>query len=129
VHEIDLNGFQGEKKLLIKNVGNGAAINVQMERVVLPADRNTYFVAEPVGTIQPRESKEAKGKTYVGNEEFEDSFTLVIHLTEDENTTYAIQFKFQDIEGRHYQQKNQFIRGVYRHGAVEEATQSSLGWK
>lgn len=123
VHEVDQGGLQSEKKLLIRNVGNGAAVNVRMERVLLSIDQNSYFEAEPIGTIQPGESKEARGKTFIENEEFEDSFTLIIHEKEAESRTYDIQFQFQDIEGRHYTQRNRIISGIYHHGAVEETTQ------
>lgn len=123
IHKEEYDSHRKAKQLLIRNIGHGVAVNVRISNIEGKPIPNLHFKFEEIDYVYPDEEKELKVHTYINNKLFEEGWQMLQLGKNDIDVTQTIVFRFQDIDGRRYVQRNSIINGQYKHGIVEEECQ------
>lgn len=126
-----------EPALYIRNIGNGPAINISIEKIRFDFDDDDQLegIIENIPILKPHEEVQKKfhgilnGKPHPA---IDDCVRYIHHnpsrrvdpfVGEDDivpdRLNVPIAFKFSDIEGNEYEQTNYVIESGYRHGKVK----------
>ncbi|MGE0886835.1 MAG: hypothetical protein AB7P14_25220 [Blastocatellales bacterium] len=97
-------------KISLINVGNGTAINIEVERLLLPStyapngDATSYYYFDKIAFMRPNDEVALTQHlhTSIFRDQFVDSLTSL--WRDDENRFYELVVKFQDLEGSKHSQ-------------------------
>lgn len=96
---IAIKVIEGGRLLEIRNIGNGTALNIKIERIELREGADIFFDFPMLPYLLAGEIHKLETKNYVGEEEWSSDFNFSAHLDQRyANRVIPITIKYKDVE-------------------------------
>lgn len=107
-----------EKRVYIKNIGKGKAIDIMINDFYHPKEKDWHFIFQKLALIDPGEEIKIDYNFFVGEQKAFNKYDLLwmFDLEHDHDFVAKVVICFSDIEGNRYSQTNIIGKGEHRHG-------------